>query len=103
MGRIRVLAGIVTALGIALPSGLAVADVPKAKAQASPPRAEEMFGASVAKAGDLAVIGAIGRADRAVYLFTRQGAAWQQSVRIPAPADAHGQFGMSVAVGGETV
>jgi FG-GAP repeat protein len=102
MGRIRVLAGIVTALGTALPSGLAGADVPTAKVQASPPRAEGMFGASVAKAGDLAVIGATGT-DRAVYLFTRQDAAWKQSVRIPAPADAHGQFGMSVAVGGETV
>jgi hypothetical protein len=66
------------------------------------------FGASIALAGDTAVVGAsgndaVGQDAGAAYVFVRSGTTWTQQARLTA-ADAAGSdaFGASVALGGDT-
>jgi hypothetical protein len=74
------------------------------------PQAFDLFGASVAIAGDLLAVGAPGRdpagvnAAGEVHLFRRIGGAWTpwRVVTAPVPADAE-RFGDAVAIDGETL
>jgi hypothetical protein len=63
------------------------------------------FGVSVDVHEDTAVVGATGEYDRgAAYVFARQGGAWEQQARlIPFDAFDYQNFGISVAVEGNTV
>lgn len=92
--------------------------------KASNAEAVDGFGISVAVNGDTAVVGAYGESSKqttitndttasgdnsasqagAVYVFKRTGAAWAQQAYLKAPnPDADDNFGMSVAVNGDTV
>ncbi|TGM43977.1 hypothetical protein EHQ92_14840 [Leptospira biflexa] len=84
----------------------------------------DLFGSAVAISGDTIVVGAIGEASNettitngesassnndlglagAVYVFQRTGSTWSQQAYIKAPnADASDQFGVSVAIDGDTI
>jgi hypothetical protein len=69
---------------------------------------DDRFGASVAVAGDTAVVGAPGRIDKgrwlgAAYVFVRSEATWSQQAKLLADGGAEGDnFGDSVAVAGDT-
>jgi hypothetical protein len=68
-------------------------------------RAFDLFGCSVALAGDTAVVGAIGgNVDQGLaYVFTRTGTAWSQQAQLTAAdGTAIDLFGVSVAVSGDT-
>ena len=80
----------------------------QAKLLASDAQSSDYFGVSVAVSGDTAVIGAYGEATGgsyagAVYVFTRSGGAWTQQAKLLASdAQSSDQFGVSVAVSGDT-
>ena len=64
------------------------------------------FGYSVAVSGNTAVVGGIGDSDNngAVYVFVRNGGVWTQQQKLTASnAEADDQFGVSVAIAGETI
>jgi hypothetical protein len=72
--------------------------------------ADDQFGASVAVAGDTAVVGSPfadvgGEVDQgAAYVFKRNGSSWSQDDKLVAVDGAAGdKFGTSVAVDGETI
>ena len=71
--------------------------------------AEDNFGWSVAIDGDTAVVGAYlddgnGTDQGSVYVFTRSGASWGQQQKLTASdGAANDQFGISIAVSGDTL
>ncbi len=71
--------------------------------------AEDSFGWSVAISGDTVVVGAYlddiaGTDQGSAYIFTRNGTVWSQQQRLSASdAAANDQFGVSVAISGDTV
>ncbi|MBN1976554.1 MAG: FG-GAP repeat protein, partial [Anaerolineae bacterium] len=78
------------------------------KLTASDGAASEQFGASVALAGDTALVGAYGDGVGAndgqgsAYVFTRSGTAWAQQAKLTASDGAEwDQFGISVALSGD--
>ncbi len=79
----------------------------QAKLTASDGAGGDRFGYSVALSGDTAAIGAdvAGDADQgAVYVFTRQGAAWAEQAKLSVSAsDAYPRFGCSVALSAGTL
>jgi hypothetical protein len=67
--------------------------------------AGDNFGASVALAGDTAIVGAAGvnSARGAAYVFTRSGSTWSQTATLTASGRVSGdQFGNAVALSGDT-
>lgn len=80
------------------------------KLTASDGAAGDLFGQSVALEGDTAIVGA-DRDDAGVnlnqgsaYVFTRSGSMWTEQQQLTASdGDAQDQFGISVAVSGDTV
>ena len=80
----------------------------QAKLTASDGAYADYFGISVAVDGDTAVIGAIADDDNgnnsgSAYVFTRSGATWTQQAKLRASdGAADDQFGVSVAVDGDT-
>src|SRR6185436_11880672 len=70
--------------------------------------AGDLFGSSVAVAGDTAVVGAPlrdgkGKDSGAAYVFVRSGVTWSQQAKLLADDGAAGdEFGISVAVSGDT-
>jgi hypothetical protein len=83
--------------------------IEQAKLTASDAAAGDQFGASLALAGDTAVVGAYA-ADNAggvdagsAYVFTRSGATWTQQYKLTAPAaGADDWFGAAIALSGKT-
>jgi FG-GAP repeat len=76
---------------------------------ASDGAAFDAFGTAVALSGDSAIIGAISddvgtNADQgSAYVFTRQGSAWSQQVKLVASdGSANDRFGSAVAISGDT-
>lgn len=92
-------------LCLCLGSGVAMAQTPQAKLTASDGAAGDNFGVGVAISGDTLVVGAF--ADDAgagsAYVYTRTGGVWTQQAKLTA-ADGvdEDQFGISVAVSGDT-
>jgi len=82
--------------------------IQQAKLNASDGAASDLFGYSVALSGDTALVGAIsddfGAVDQgSAYVFTRSGTTWTQQARLTASDyAASDQFGVSVALSGET-
>jgi hypothetical protein len=82
--------------------------VEQAKLLASDAQSSDYFGYSVAVSGDTAVIGAYledtgGSYAGAAYVFTRSGGAWVEQAKLMASdAQTNNQFGVSVAVSGDT-
>ncbi len=81
----------------------------QAKLLASDGAAGDTFGCSVAVDGDTAIVGArfdsigIASAQGSAYVFTRSGSTWTQQSKLTAVAGAAGDnFGMSVAIDGDT-
>ncbi len=80
----------------------------RAKLTASDGAAIDRFGISVAVDGDTAVIGALldddaGANSGSAYVFTRSAGMWTEDLKLIASDAAAGdQFGISVAVGGDT-
>ena len=81
----------------------------QAKLTASDAAADDLFGISVAVAGDTAVVGAYfddtpaGTDAGSAYVFVRSGGTWTQQAKLTASdAAASDQFGVSVAVAGDT-
>jgi hypothetical protein len=80
----------------------------QAKLLASDAQSSDYFGDSVAVSGDTAVIGAYGEDTGgsyagAAYVFTRSGGSWTQQAKLLASdAQSSDQFGVSVAVSGDT-
>ena len=81
----------------------------QAKLTASDAVGQEYFGKSVALSGNTALIGAFGddhaggNGAGSAYVFVRNGAAWAQQAKLTASdAAASDQFGISVAVSGDT-
>ena len=82
-----------------------------AKLTASDRQPSGYFGFSVALDGDTAVIGArqhsdseIGAGSGAAYVFTKQSGVWGEKAKLtPSDAAARDNFGVSVAVDGDTV
>ena len=82
-----------------------------AKLTASDRQPSGYFGFSVALDGDTAVIGArqhndpiTGAGSGAAYVFTKQSGVWGEKAKLtPSDAAAHDNFGVSVAVDGDTV
>lgn len=81
---------------------------------AGAPVEREVFGASVAIDGNIAVVGSLLHdsgmfgepivLDGAAYVFERDGGAWIERARLArVPDDGTGWFGMAVAVAGDTV
>ncbi len=68
----------------------------------------DAFGNSVAACGDVAIVGAPGDDDRAMfagaaYLFNRDGTAWVEGQKLTASDGAWGDhFGVAVAISGDT-
>jgi hypothetical protein len=91
-------------------AGVAPTFFREAQLIASPPQASALFGARLAVSGDTAVVGAYaedtddGANAGAAYVFVRSGSAWtlQQKLR-PQPAGPVRQFGVAVAVSGDTI
>jgi len=78
---------------------------PQAKLVAGDPQAGDGFGWSVALDGDTAVVGAHGENGYAgaAYVFVRSGGIWSQQAKLVAgDAEAYDQFGLSVALDGDT-
>jgi FG-GAP repeat len=80
------------------------------KLVASDAAADDQFGVSVAISGETAVVGAQGDEGPAggfqgsAYVFTRSGGVWSQQQKLEAADAAAGdQFGVSVAIDGETI
>jgi FG-GAP repeat/HYR domain len=80
------------------------------KLEASDGAADDLFGGSVAISGDTVVVGAQGDAGAAglqlgsAYVFVRSGAVWSEQQKLEASDAAQFDgFGISVAIGGETV
>ena len=81
----------------------------QAKLRASDAANGDLFGVSVAVAGDTAVVGAYddntvaGVDAGSAYVFVRSGGAWTQQAKLTASDAANGDaFGISVAVAGDT-
>ena len=81
----------------------------QAKLTASDSTADDLFGYAVAVSGDTAVIGAYANDDGgtdsgSAYVFARSGVAWSEQAKLTAASDsaAGDQFGISVAVSGDT-
>ena len=80
----------------------------QAKLVAADAAAGDEFGTSVAVSGDTAVVGAYrddnaGSLSGSVYMFNRTGITWVEQTRLNATDTAAGdQFGISVAVSGDT-
>jgi len=79
------------------------------KLTASDAQTEDQFGTSVAISGDTALVGALldnnpgGVNAGSAYLFTRSGGVWTQQQKLtPSDASAGDQFGISVALSGNT-
>ena len=97
-----------------LPSGIvlsvpgSVTFAPEAKLLPSDGAASDYFGRSVALSGDTALVGAFydddnGSASGSAYVFVRSGATWtQQQKLLPSEGAASDQFGISVALSGDT-
>lgn len=71
---------------------------------------KDQFGSSVALSGDTAVVGAYaddtaaGLGAGSAYVFVRAGTAWTQQAQLTAPAaQPQDQFGVAVAIDGDTV
>jgi uncharacterized repeat protein (TIGR01451 family) len=64
----------------------------------------DSFGASVALSGDTALVGAPYKLSYmgVAYVFVRSGAVWSQQQTLTASDPADDQFGLAVAVGGDT-
>ena len=83
--------------------------IQQAKLTATDGAASDQFGASVAIFGDTVVAGASldddgGTSSGSAYVFTRSGGNWSQQVKLFAFDGAAGdQFGISVAISGDTV
>jgi len=81
----------------------------QAKLLASDGSVADQLGISVALAGDTAVVGSIddddhGERSGSAYVFVRSGASWSQQAKLTAADGAErDQFGISVAVSGDTV
>ena len=81
----------------------------EAQIQASSVAADDFFGYDVAVQGDVLAVGAryqdSGGTDAgAAYVFTRSGTTWsQQKQLLSSDIEANDQFGMSVAIDGNTV
>ena len=79
------------------------------KLTAPDPAAGDAFGVSVAISGDTAVAGALFDDDRgtnsgSAYVFIRSGTTWTQQAKLtPNDGSAGAQFGISVAISGDTV
>jgi len=102
-----------------LPQPAAVApDTQQAYLKASNAEADDRFGYAVAISGDTLVVGAHfenssasgGQSDNsateagAAYVFTRVGSTWSQSAYLKASnAEAYDNFGVSVAISGDTI
>ncbi len=80
----------------------------EAKLTASDAAAADIFGNSVSVSGDTAVIGAVqdddaGGTSGSAYVFTRSGTTWTEQQKLTASdAAANDEFGISVAVTGDT-
>jgi hypothetical protein len=80
----------------------------QAKLTAGDANIGDEFGWSVATSGDMAVISAVGdddggEASGSAYVFVRSGAAWSQQAKLTASDAARDdQFGISVAISGDT-
>lgn len=84
--------------------------VQRARLSASDAASGDRFGDAVAISGDVVVIGAptdnlsAGSDAGSVYVFERNGANWQQSIKLTQPGAATGDlFGASVAVSGGAI
>ena len=82
----------------------------QARLEASDGAADDAFGASVALAGDTAIVGAFqhdtagGLNAGAAYVFVRSGATWTEQAKLEASdGTAYASFGVSVAVTGDTL
>lgn len=81
----------------------------RAHKTASPGATNDYFGVSVAISGDTAIVGDLNEngaeADQgAAYVYTRSGTAWSQQAKLTASDGAPGdEFGVSVAISGDTV
>jgi hypothetical protein len=82
----------------------------QAKLVASDGAAVDSFGVAVALAGDTAIVGAYlhdggaGANSGAVYTFTRSGSSWTQRSKLTPSGSASGdQFGVALAVSGDTL
>ena len=82
----------------------------QAKLTASDGAADDLFGESVAIAGDTIVVGAWlddvnGITDSgSAYVFTRTGTTWTEQAKLTASdGAANDQFGRSVAIAGDTI
>jgi FG-GAP repeat len=80
------------------------------KLEASDPGSDDLFGESVAIAGETLVIGAesfsgaAGQDQGSAYVFVRSGGVWTQQQKLEASDAAAGdRFGASVAIAGDTV
>jgi FG-GAP repeat len=82
--------------------------IQQAKLTASDGASDDQLGMSVAIAGDTAVVGTVndddlGDRSGAAYVFVRAGASWTQQAKLTATDGAAAdQFGISVAVSGDT-
>jgi hypothetical protein len=80
----------------------------QAKLTASDAAGGDFFGRSVAVSGDTAVVGANGDDDAgsssgSAYVFVRSGTVWTQQAKLTASdAATSDQFGVSLAVSGDT-
>ena len=69
----------------------------------------DLFGLSVAVSGDTAVVGAVWDDDNggnsgSAYVFVRSGSVWSEQAKLtPSDGAAGDQFGLSVAISGDTV
>ena len=94
-------------LSLVAPSMAGIAEL--AKLTASDPNENARFGDSLAIDGETAVIGAVyndhaGGLSGSAYVFTRSGSTWtQQAILTASDAAAGDQFGVSVAVSGDTI
>ena len=81
----------------------------QAKLQASDPEVNDFLGKSIAIDGDTMVAGAYledtgGSNTGSAYVFTRSGTSWSQQAKLQASdAAANDQFGISVAIDGDTM
>jgi hypothetical protein len=74
--------------------------------KAHDPGSSDQFGSSVALSGSTLCVGAFGQSlfSGAAYVFERSATGWQQQAYLTDPSpDAFDQFGVSVAVSGDTV
>ena len=83
--------------------------VETAKLVSSDPGANELFGKSVAVAGDTIVVGEqrdqdAGVGKGAVHVFARNGGVWSHAAKLVAsPRVSNGEFGCDVAISGDTI